>query len=262
MGWLDMRNGVGGFGGGPNSFSDIARQALNRPPSSLELDYMAARAEQTIEDQAAAGGPVEIWVGLDLGKNQDYSALCVVQRFGRCPAWEFAVRHLKRWPLGTGYPTVIGDTKALVEKLPASLKDAGETGPVHIMLCVDATGVGIGVYDFVVEAKIPCVHWPIMIHGGRETTTDGRGVHHVPKIELVSAVNRALSAGRLHVADLPLAPVLRRELSTFTVKVNPTTGNETYESWRERDHDDIVLSVAMAVHTASRSRRDASVYMP
>jgi hypothetical protein len=45
---------------------------------------------------------------------------------------------------------------------------------------------------------------------------------------------------------LPDAAALGRELLNFRAKVHLTTGNETYESWRERDHDDLVLSVALA----------------
>ena len=42
------------------------------------------------------------------------------------------------------------------------------------------------------------------------------------------------------------AEVLVRELSTFRAKVNIATGNESFEAWRSRDHDDMVLAVALA----------------
>jgi hypothetical protein len=35
-------------------------------------------------------------------------------------------------------------------------------------------------------------------------------------------------------------------LGTFKVKININTGNESFEAWRERDHDDLVLAVALA----------------
>jgi hypothetical protein len=38
---------------------------------------------------------------------------------------------------------------------------------------------------------------------------------------------------------------LARELQTFKIKMT-AAGNETLESWRERDHDDLVLAVALA----------------
>jgi hypothetical protein len=45
---------------------------------------------------------------------------------------------------------------------------------------------------------------------------------------------------------LPEAENLAHELSSFKVKVNVNSGKETFESWRERDHDDLVLAVALA----------------
>ena len=36
-----------------------------------------------------------------------------------------------------------------------------------------------------------------------------------------------------------------RELGTFTVKIT-SSANETFEAWREREHDDLVLAVALA----------------
>ena len=63
--------------------------------------------------------------GLDLGQMQDYSALVVVERTNLPdPArpgkkvYHFAVRHLHRWPLGTAYPAIVTDVKALYASAP------------------------------------------------------------------------------------------------------------------------------------------------
>ncbi len=45
---------------------------------------------------------------------------------------------------------------------------------------------------------------------------------------------------------LPLAEVLKDELLNFRVKINEATGHDSYEAWREKDHDDIVLATALA----------------
>ena len=39
------------------------------------------------------------------------------------------------------------------------------------------------------------------------------------------------------------------------MKVKALTGNETFESWRERDHDDLVLAVALAIWFGDKGRR-------
>ena len=55
-------------------------------------------------------------------------------------------------------------------------------------------------------------------------------------------------------AELPEAEILVAELKAFSVKITQA-GNETFESWRERDHDDMVLAVAMALWLAERAPR-------
>ena len=67
-----------------------------------------------------------------------------------------------------------------------------------------------------------------------------------PKVELVGTLQVLLQTRRLQIADaLVDAPVLVRELETFRA-APPVLRGETVESWRERDHDDLVLAVAVA----------------
>ena len=40
--------------------------------------------------------------------------------------------------------------------------------------------------------------------------------------------------------------VLVKELLNFRVKINISTAHDSYEAWREGDHDDLVLSVALS----------------
>jgi len=55
-------------------------------------------------------------------------------------------------------------------------------------------------------------------------------------------VQIALQSGHLKIAEeLALAETLRKELPSFRIKVNISTAHESYEAWREGDHDDLVL---------------------
>jgi hypothetical protein len=64
--------------------------------------------------------------------------------------------------------------------------------------------------------------------------------------DLVGVVQMLLQSRRLKfAAGLPGVDVLVRELETFKAKINIATGSETYEAWRERDHDDCVLALAI-----------------
>ena len=61
-----------------------------------------------------------------------------------------------------------------------------------------------------------------------------------------------LQARRLKVApSLPEAATLVRELTTFQVKITPAA-NEVFGAWREGQHDDLVLAVAIAIWQAER----------
>jgi hypothetical protein len=70
---------------------------------------------------------------------------------------------------------------------------------------------------------------------------------------LVSATAVVMQAGRLRISTgLKLAPVLAEELANFKMKINLATGHDPYESWRERVHDDCVLSVVMGLWLGER----------
>jgi hypothetical protein len=114
------------------------------------------------------------------------------------------------------------------------------------VLLVDKTGVGAPVLDHFNQGGIGAV--AITIHGGGSVTRDPRRAgYRVPKRDLVGAAQVLLQNGRLKVASaLPEAETLKRELLNFRVKVNAKTAHDSYEHWREGDHDDLVLAVSMA----------------
>lgn len=178
--------------------------------------------------------------GLDLGQMQDYSALAVVERTenpdpnnAKKTLYHFAVRHLHRWPLGTAYPAIVADVKTLFGAPPLTSR----------ALAVDQTGVGRAVVDLFRSAGITALLQPITITYGES----GQG-STVAKKNLVGAVQVPLQDRRLKIAEsLPLARVLTEELSLFRVKVT-LSANETFEAWRDRDHDDLVLALALALY--------------
>jgi hypothetical protein len=54
-----------------------------------------------------------------------------------------------------------------------------------------------------------------------------------------------------------LVPELVKELENFKVKVSTRTAHDSYEAWRESDHDDLVLALALACWW--RERRSQAV---
>jgi hypothetical protein len=174
---------------------------------------------------------------LDLGQLADYSAWCVVERQGP-PGGQAAyhVRDLHRWPLGTAYPAVVQDVVARLARPPLD---------ATTKLVADATGCGLPVVDLLRPALGPRLA-AVLITAGAEASRAG-ALWHVPKQMLVAGVQVALQTGRLKIAAaLPAAAALQQELASFQMKFTPAA-NVVYGTWREGQHDDLVLSVALAV---------------
>jgi hypothetical protein len=196
-------------------------------------------------------GTPSYFLGLDLGQMQDYTALAVVERVqparrlprGPLPATVYHLRHVERPDLGTPYTEIAGRV-AGVQRTPP-LTDANTT------VVGDFTGVGVAVFEMLEASGVVNLHG-VSIHGGEAVSQQGR-IHRVPKRELVSTLQVLLQQRRLRFATgMPLADVLRRELRSFKAKINLATGHDTYEAWREGDHDDVVLALAMACWFAER----------
>ena len=67
-----------------------------------------------------------------------------------------------------------------------------------------------------------------------------------------------LQNGQLKIAQaLKLRETLVRELLNFRVKINVSTAHDSYEAWREGDHDDLVLSVALACWAGEKFLKSA-----
>jgi hypothetical protein len=196
-------------------------------------------------------------IGLDLGQAQDYSALCVVERTHGPDVNEparavnhYGVRHLHRWQLGTPYAAIVADVATLTARPP--LPGAA--------LVLDATGVGRAVVEMFRGANLPVKLVPATITAGHEAARTPGGGWSVPKKDLVAVMQTLVQFRRFHVAPaLAEAAALGRELQQFRVKVT-AAGNETFEAWRERDHDDLVLAVALACWFGERPQRQLSVW--
>jgi hypothetical protein len=193
------------------------------------------------------------FVGLDLGQAQDFTALAVLDRPLVVPQDlpellrpAYAVRHLHRFPLGTPYPEVVKAVVALLQAPPLS----------DCLLLADQTGVGRAVVEMLYQGlcgRTDCRLLAITITGGHAVTRGEDGSLHVPKKELVGTLQVLLQTRRLQVArTLPDAQVLVRELENFRAKTTPAR-NESFEAWRESDHDDLVLAVALAAWAGEKA---------
>lgn len=176
-------------------------------------------------------------LGLDLGQTKDFTALAVLERHAPAQSGakpEYALRHLRRFPLGTAYTEIVPAVAALRSSEP--LRQAP--------LVVDQTGVGRAVVDMLRQNTSGVL--AVTITGGHAATHAEDGSYHVPKKELITSLQVVMQGRRLQIArSLPDAATLVRELQQFQVKIT-AAAHETFGVWRDGQHDDLVLAVALA----------------
>jgi len=204
----------------------------------------------------------EYLIGLDLGRQHDYSAIAIAERRAvRAPdapadipgqparfaagVGAYDIVHLER-QRGEPYTALPGRLRDLLRAIDRA-HEGRHRRPAKTALIVDQTGVGVAVVDILRAAG----HEPVAvtIHGGDATTrAEDRG-WRVPKRELVGVVQVLLQARRLRVAaELAHAPTLVAEFQNFKAKIS-LAGHDSFgagEDWREGNHDDLVLAVALA----------------
>lgn len=176
----------------------------------------------------------EYFLGLDLGRKQDHSALVILERSLRAvntryvdayTQWEtqLSVRYAKRWKLGTSYGEVaaaVGDVYRKVEALG------------RCVLVFDQTGVGDAVYEMIRENL-------------RGTNVEGVVLTHELKRDMYSALETNLEQGKLKIAEACQASrELKQEL--LTVEIRRVGFGYKYGAFDKGAHDDLVMALAIA----------------
>lgn len=169
-------------------------------------------------------------------------------------ARRYALRALKRWPLGTPYPAIVEDVKKIVSTPPLlqtlDTDVVGQTVTRRPALAIDASGCGRPVTDAFRAAGLTARLSPVVITAGLAESFD-KGFHHVAKAVLISGVQVLLMQRRLQFSPkLPEAATLLKEFQEYRVKVTPAA-NEVFNA-RDGAHDDIVLAVALACWLGER----------
>jgi hypothetical protein len=179
-------------------------------------------------------GVGDFCVGVDLGQQQDYSAIAVIRKIedvntGRAV---FQIGHLERLPLGTIYPAVVGRVGDLMSRLRGNVE-----------CVIDSSGVGKAVADMFAIAGLPTIN--VTITAGDAITSEGLNFR-VPKIALVSRIQALLHSGAIKIhKHLPEAQTLVAELQAFKADVS-AVGHWSFNA-RSGKHDDLVLAVACAL---------------
>jgi hypothetical protein len=196
-------------------------------------------------------------LGVDLGRQTDFTAISLVEKKispvpleldgavdprtlrQRVYPPRYTVKHLERIPLGTDYV----EQGRRVAQIVTNPQIAG------VELVIDKTGVGVAVVD-IFRRDFGLKLTGVTITSGKAESQDGLD-WSVPKLALVSTLQAAFARGDLKIVPtLPEAPALAKELSDFQVKLTDA-GNITTGA-RSGSHDDLVLSVAIAMWKLAR----------
>ena len=206
-------------------------------------------------------------LGVDLGETQDYTAIAVVRQLKNPATGQMAleVPQIERVPLNTRYTDIAEYLKSLLQSSQISGKMMGQpTGAWDAPrdgaeMIVDFTGAGQSVRQIFQDANLDvdglCHMLPAKITAGSHVGAAG-GYHTIPRPEIFSALEVAFQNETLKIADtLEYGPILRNELLNLRHRITPK-GKDTVESWREKEHDDLVFALGLAVCWLANYRRD------
>lgn len=214
-----------------------------------------------------------ISAGLDLGKRQDHSVLCVTEttqyylglfKIGEKPSYideygifhpsepklekkfrtTYTVRHIEQVPLETPYYSIAERAADVLSNLP--IRES-------VSLFVDRTGVGDGVYEIIkaeFKKRPDCSHirlYPVSLTSGRQEYSMSTGT--MSKYALISRLLRLMGAeipDLIVPSDLQALIPAMNELRNFQEKVAAETGNSSYDG-KSGIHDDIVIALGLSV---------------
>lgn len=176
----------------------------------------------------------EYFLGLDLGRKQDHSALVIVERSLRAmntryidayTKWEsfLSVRYAKQWKLGTAYGDVAKEVGTIFKKVEALGRS---------VLVFDQTGVGDAVFEMIREHL-------------RGSNVEGVVITHELKRDMYAAIETNLEQEKLKIPeDCHASRELKQEL--LTVEIRRVGFGYKYGAFDKDAHDDLVMALALA----------------
>jgi hypothetical protein len=199
-------------------------------------------------------------VGVDLGTARDYTAVSVIEVIESplvelntpvqpCPdyATRYELRHVQRLRLGLDYASIVDEIARIVNR-----------PPIHgdCSIGVDYSGVGRPVYSMLGEAGIKNLIG-VQITGGTGWTKEG-SIYNVSKPFLMSGLLKAIHKRTLRVSpDLDEFETVRAELQDL--RTSTTQAGYVRVEAAEGRHDDVALSIAVAVFVAVHRPHPAKV---
>jgi hypothetical protein len=215
-------------------------------------------------------------LGCDLGKENDYTAVCFLQKrtpldkYSRpndVPSYEILT--MKRFPLKTSYVSIVAEISNRLKRPPFdSWQDYhGITRPAKVptYLTFDKTGTGQAVAELLkndrfLDSRLEDLR-AVNITAGREVNETSDALN-IPKRDLIMATVIAFEKEFLEFpADLPELELLKSELQNFEMRFTKA-GNDTYSAKGATNHDDMVIALSLAIWSAKNTDESFDVDLP
>ncbi|MGI8642293.1 MAG: hypothetical protein ACR2MG_20370 [Pyrinomonadaceae bacterium] len=212
-------------------------------------------------------GFISFHLGCDLGKENDFTAICFLRKFTPLDRRSrvngssvYEVLMMKRFALKTSYVQIVSEISNRLKRAPFDgwQDNFGIRHPSKIptFLAFDQTGVGQSVSELLrndafLDTRLEQLY-AINITAGREPS-EGSDFLNIPKRDLIMNCLIAFEKGYLQFAgDMPELPLLIDELQNFEMRFT-AKGNSTFSAKGSTNHDDLVLSLSLAVWSAKNT---------
>ncbi len=196
---------------------------------------------------------LEYFIGLDLARARDFSAIAVAGLYHETHGDFDRVRYcqptrpalhlgaLRRIPLGTEYIEVVQQLRRLVERLRAQYGYGHPLPRIHVVL--DSAGPGHVVLELLRAEQLSVNLVPVLMTAGSDVGhSSGRTT--VPRKDIVSNIRYLLETELLRIdKSLAHAHILEREIAA----VRPHGG--------QYPHDDLAIAAGLATWYATRIHR-------
>jgi hypothetical protein len=219
---------------------------------------------QFLKEHEATGDPnkpargaeyMRLFVGVDLGYAQDYSAaVCLEQLWTPAGISHYRVASVVRWNLRTDYSQVAVELRRVEEQLKTYAASKGKLCyPVFI---IDCTGVGEGVFILVKREMPNADLWKCYLTGGTEPRVDySERTVYLPKNQGVSTLNALFDSDCIHfTTKLALIEAIKGELRAFRAKIS-SEGRESFNA-KAGAHDDILVATLLGAWIGENEYHD------
>ena len=185
-------------------------------------------------------------LGCDLAKSLDFTSFAVID-MEKDPKVGDYVYHLVALDRikGVEYPKITELIISTVHKLAEECKRTGAGGP-H--LCMDASGLGAPIKDYLKQAHV-FIHgrqiFPVVFCGGESARFDVKSCNYnISKTLIISNFLSLMQHRRFDFApDLEALPLLEKEIGSF--KYHLTSSGHTGFDAESGAHDDLICAVAI-----------------